>query len=567
MRRETVRSYELGPHSGLTLPNPLLPQALLELAQLFLFQSDEAGQLRFNDVQLALSRAPSATVDLEPQNADLFLRALLQPATDEAMRKEGEAAHVTVTQELDAFTAAAASAVSTTTGAPAAASTVVVVISSSVEESFPVPVEAKGSLLHKVCTSHTPLRTRFLDFYLRPAPDGMTVSEAAGTRPSQVGAAPRGENGASFRVIFVNVFEHPCSEPALLYGRRCCTELSSHADACGASSVVTVAAAGPTEGADALAEQLRELMLSAVFDAAAPVPPHTLHLQFAMPLHGTTSRVACDVRPLPTPRLPCGPSTFERSLDLSHVMELRDCVSDVHEAWGEIHRLSNQVVPQKETKPCLNPKTSMCGEESQVVTPVVELSLDLTDDEPTRLDMGTGKYTHPLVPAFDAITLDHGGATNSVEQNPCHAPCGPASQQPSSGDRADVAMERESTAPIYFVEELVPLDDVNDASLFGKPHLLLAASLDDTESTNTNAQVRLHRLRACAPLCATHASYFSRVHLPTSREVSLNPNCASAAVRSALSNPGHIGPAGPLQRQPGQRAARAQLLVLLLRGV
>jgi len=105
-------------------------------------------------------------------------------------------------------------------------------------------------------------------------------------------------NGAAFRILFVNVFEHPCSEPALLYGRRCCTELSSHAKACGASSVVTVAAAGPTEGADAMADQLRELLLSAVYDAAAPVPPRTLHLQFAMPLHGTTSRVACDVRSL-----------------------------------------------------------------------------------------------------------------------------------------------------------------------------------------------------------------------------------------------------------------------------
>lgn len=141
-----------------------------------------------------------------------------------------------------------------------------------------------------------------------------------------MGSAPRGENGALFRVLFVNVFEHPCSEPALLYGRRCCTELSLHANACGASSVVTVAAAGPTEGADAMAFELRELLLSAVYDAVAPVPPRTLHLQFPMPLHGTTSCVACDVRPPPTSHLPCRPSTFERRADLSRVLELRGSV-------------------------------------------------------------------------------------------------------------------------------------------------------------------------------------------------------------------------------------------------
>lgn len=162
IRRACMCSYGL----GLTPPTLVenFPQALLEVVQLFLFQLDDGGQLRFNDVRLSLSRAPSATVDLEPQNAELFLRALLQPAIDEPVRREGEAAHATVTQELDAFTAAvAASAVSTTTGAPAAASTVVVVISSSVEETFPVPVKAKGSLLHKVCTSHTPMRILVLD--------------------------------------------------------------------------------------------------------------------------------------------------------------------------------------------------------------------------------------------------------------------------------------------------------------------------------------------------------------------------------------------------------------------
>jgi hypothetical protein len=145
----------------LTSPKPKNPQALLEVIQLFLFQRDEGGQPRFNDVQLALSRAPSGTVDLEPQDAERFLRALHQPA-DEAMRKEGEAVHATVAQELAAFTAAAAApptgsaAVAPTTGStPAAGSTVVVVISSSVEETFPVPVEVKDSILHKVRASPT----------------------------------------------------------------------------------------------------------------------------------------------------------------------------------------------------------------------------------------------------------------------------------------------------------------------------------------------------------------------------------------------------------------------------
>lgn len=148
-------------------------------------------------------------------------------------------------------------------------------------------------------------------------------------------------------------------------------------------------------------------------------------------------------------------------------------------------------------------QTRACGAmESQVVTPVVELSLNLTDNEPTRLDMDTGKCTHPLVPAFAAVNLDVGNATKEAEQDPCHAPCGPASQQTSSGDAAAAAMEAVSAGPTFFVEKLVPLDAVNDAILFGKPHLLLAASLDDTESTSTNAQVRLHRLRYCAPLCA-----------------------------------------------------------------
>ena len=136
----------------LTSPKPKNPQALLEVIQLFLFQRDEGGQPRFNDVQLALSRAPSGTVDLEPQDAERFLRALHQPA-DEAMRKEGEAVHATVAQELAAFTAAAAAPPTGST--PAAGSTVVVVISSSVEETFPVPVEVKDSILHKVRASPT----------------------------------------------------------------------------------------------------------------------------------------------------------------------------------------------------------------------------------------------------------------------------------------------------------------------------------------------------------------------------------------------------------------------------
>jgi len=161
----------------------------------------------------------------------------------------------------------------------------------------------------------------------------------------------------------------------------------------------------------------------------------------------------------------------------------------------------------------------------QVVTPVVELSLDLTESEPARLAMGTGKYTHPLEPAFAAVTLDDGsGATNAVAgQVPCNAPCGPASQQPSSGDGADAAAteEEERAAPTFFVEELVLLDDVNDAVLFGKPHLLLATSSDDTESTNTNAQVRLHHLRYCAPHCVN--SYEASAVFGQPRPTSLNP--------------------------------------------
>jgi len=166
-------------------------------------------------------------------------------------------------------------------------------------------------------------------------------------------------NGAAFRILFVNVFEHPCSDPALLYGRRCCTELSSHAKACGASSVVTVAAAGPTEGADAMADQLRELLLSAVYDAAAPVPPRTLHLQFAMPLHGTTSRVACDVRSLthlpPSRYVPQLSNAGKNTAPCSSAL----LCGSVDEAAGERYRFCNRLHPSRRaTRPCPKLKNS-----------------------------------------------------------------------------------------------------------------------------------------------------------------------------------------------------------------
>jgi hypothetical protein len=107
-----------------------------------------------------------------------------------------------------------------------------------------------------------------------------------------------------------------------------------------------------------------------------------------------------------------------------------------------------------------------------VVTPVAELSLTLETSlaaNDHRLEAGAESGAHQLASALTRAQLE------------------------------------EQPADDFFVEALVPLDDVNDALLFGKAHLLLAAATpsvgtDTTPPVDTNAQVASPPLPRPTPL-------------------------------------------------------------------